>query len=62
MENASDPHRLAYSALMEAAAWLHSIGTAPGDEDSVLSGDALAAAGEVQDLIEAYSHLWPETA
>ena len=55
-----DPHRRAYDALMEAAAWLHSIGTAPRDTpNSILHGDALAAAGEVMDLIDAYPHLWP---
>jgi hypothetical protein len=56
----TDPHRIAYRSLMEAAAWLHSIGTAPGDEASVLAGDAQAAATEVMDLIAAYAHLWPD--
>lgn len=60
MPTDTDPHRLAFSSLMDAAAWLYSIGMAPGGKDSVLSGDALAAATEVMDLVAAYSHLWPE--
>jgi hypothetical protein len=54
----TDPHRMALSHIMDAAAWLHSIAAEPG-VDSVLAGDAQAAAVELLDLVEAYSHLWP---